>query len=214
MNNRIRNKIYRLLGGFFSLLVLISPSLLSQEIDRNCESNSELIDILRNSFEDQMKQVYDVSNDEEIYSSFLNFLSFDPLVNSWFVDISKTDVPDSLKRHNDFQKIWTKDQKESDIILEEVISNDGYEEENEDSEIWDVDTESNYFTCLKESDSKKFQELIESIEDVGGFMSPRIHADLLLRILNEEDYTKEEIQNFIAINLYFTTLLNLSQNWE
>ncbi|XWN38582.1 MAG: hypothetical protein ROO71_06460 [Balneola sp.] len=159
-----------------------------------------------------MKQVYDVSNDEEIYSSFLNFLSFDPLVNSWFVNISKTDVPDSLKRHNNFQKIWTKDQKESDIILEEVISNDGYEEENEDSEIWDVDTESNYFTCLKESDSKKFQELIDGIEDVGGFMSPRILADLLLRILNEEDYTKEETQNFIAINLYFTTLLNLSQN--
>ncbi len=212
MNNRIRNKIFQSLGGLFSLLVLISPDLFSQEIERNCESNSELIDILRNSFEDQMKQVYDVSNDEEIYSSFLNFLSFDPLVNSWFVNISKTDVPDSLKRHNNFQKIWTKDQKESDIILEEVISNDGYEEENEDSEIWDVDTESNYFTCLKESDSKKFQELIDGIEDVGGFMSPRIHADLLLRILNEEDYTKEEIQNFIAINLYFTTLLNLSQN--
>ncbi len=212
MNNRIRKKIFQSLGGLFSLLVLISPGLFSQEIDRNCESNSELIDILRNSFEDQMKQVYDVSTDEEIYSSFLNFLSFDPLVNSWFVNISKTDVPDSLKRHNNFQKIWTKDQKESDIILEEVIANDGYEEENEDSEIWDVDTESNYFTCLKESDSKKFQELIDGIEDVGGFMSPRILADLLLRILNEEDYTKEETQNFIAINLYFTTLLNLSQN--
>ena len=212
MNNRIRNKIYRSLGGFFSLLVLISPSLFSQEVDRNCESNSELIDILRNSFEDQMKQVYDVSNDEEIYSSFLNFLSFDPLVNSWFVNISKTDVPESLKRHNNFQKIWTNDQKESDIILEEVISNDGYEEENEKSEIWDVDTESNYFNCLKKSNSKKFVLLLDDIEAIGGFISPRMHAGLLLRILEDEDYTKEEVQNFIAINLYFTTLLNLSQN--
>ena len=159
-----------------------------------------------------MKQVYDVSNDEEIYSGFLKFLSFDPLINSWFINISKTDVPDSLKRHNNFHAIWTKDQKESDIILEEAISTNGVEEENENSEIWDVDTESNYFTCLKESDSKKFQEILDGIEDIGGFLSPRFLADVLLSILEKEDYTKEEVQNFIAINLYFTTLLNLSQH--
>lgn len=156
-----------------------------------------------------MKQVYDVSNDEEIYSSFLKFLSFDPLVNSWFVNISKTDVPDSLKRHNNFQKIWTKDQKESDIILEEVISNNGVEEENENSEIWDVDTESNYFTCLKKSNSEKFLLLLDEIEALGGFISPRMTAGLLLKILDEEDYSKVEVQNFVAINLYFTTLINL-----
>lgn len=159
-----------------------------------------------------MKQVYDVSNDEEIYSSFLNFLSFDPLVNSWFVNISKTDVPDSLKRHNDFQKIWTKDQKESDIILEEVISNDGYEEENEKSEIWDVDIESEYFKCLEETNSEDFFALLNDLKAIGGFLSPSFLSSVLNSILEDEDYTKEEVQNFIAINLYFTTLLNLSQN--
>ena len=143
-----------------------------------------------------MKQVYDVSNDEEIYSSFLNF---DPLVNSWFVNISKTDVPDSLKRHND-------------LILEEVISNDGYEKENEKSEIWDVDIESEYFKCLEETNSEDFFALLNDLKAIGGFLSPSFLSSVLNSILEDEDYTKEEVQNFIAINLYFTTLLNLSQN--
>jgi len=197
---------------FIGLVLIICPNLKGQNIDIACNSSTEFSDTLRHAFEVQMKQVYNASTDEEIYLGFLKFISFDPLANSWIINISRSDVPDSLKRHRNFQKFWTKDQKESDIILEEVISNDRNDEEREKFEIWDVDTESYYFNCLKESDSKKLQTILYDIEAIGGFLSPRLLANVLIKTLIEEDYSQIEVQNFIAINLYFTTLINLNQD--
>jgi hypothetical protein len=189
-------------------MLIICPDLKGQNIDKACNSSSEFSDILRNAFEVHMQQVYKDLSEEEIYVSFLNFYTFDPLIDSWIINISKTDVPDSLKMHSDFHKIWTQDQKESDILLEVVIDEKD-ELESEKIEIWDVDTESNYFKCLKESKSRKFVEFLDEIEAIGGFISQRLIASTLKNTLSTEDYSEIEIQNFIAINLYFTMLINL-----
>ncbi|MBO6525133.1 MAG: hypothetical protein JJ971_14995 [Balneolaceae bacterium] len=177
----------------------------------NCEQY-ELVNQLRAAFEEQISKVYKIEEQSDVYSKFLNYMSFDPKINSWMVQLSRETIVDSLISHTKFDSIWTnKNPQPEDILMEVVVVG----EEVEEPEIWDVDTESDYFRCLMNTKVELLSELLVDTKNIGGFLSPRIISSLLTERLKEVDYNDRELRNFISINLYFTTLinLNLTEGW-
>ena len=202
----IVNKIVAL----FTLIItiFITNYLCAQEstLPINCEQ-SELVNQLQSTFEEQVSQVYKIEDQSDGYSKFLNYMSFDPMINSWMVQLSRMAIVDSLKSHAEFDSIWTNENRQLDDIQMEIVV---VGEEVEEPEIWDVDTESNYFKCLMNTEVELLGGLLVNIQTIGGFFSPRIISSILSKGLEKEDYKNRELKNFISINLYFTTLINLN----
>ncbi len=192
----------------FAIIFLGSVYLFGQENTFSiiCK-DYELVDQLRSAFEEQISQVYKIENQSDGYAKFLNYMSFDPMINSWVVQLSRMTIVDSLRSHSEFYTIWTNENRQQDDVQMEVVV---LREEDEEPEIWDVDTESKYFKCLTNTEVELLSRLLVDIKKIGGFFSPRMISSILSKGLEKEDYSDRELRNFISINLYFTTLINLS----